>query len=86
MPTSLTGGGILFPGTISVLLFGFIGGTWVDKRGKVFVLFTGLSLIATGLLGVSVLVDKVPWLISCSMVLTFKSIDVRHFILDYHGQ
>jgi DHA2 family metal-tetracycline-proton antiporter-like MFS transporter len=45
MTTDIIGGVIIFPGSMSVILFGIVGGTLVDKRGNTFVFYLGLFLI-----------------------------------------
>ncbi|WP_188540773.1 MFS transporter [Paenibacillus segetis] len=74
MSTSLIGVGILFPGTVSVVLFGFIGGVLVDKRGNLFAMLTGLCMIGVSFLSVSLYLDEAPWLISAAMILTFSGL------------
>ncbi|MFM1651356.1 MFS transporter [Brevibacillus sp. B_LB10_24] len=71
LATSLIGGGILFPGTMSVILFGVVGGVLVDKRGPIFAMLAGLCLIAAGFLLISLFPDRSPWLIAGALVLTF---------------
>ncbi|AWB45245.1 tetracycline resistance MFS efflux pump [Paenibacillus sp. CAA11] len=71
MTTSLIGGGVLFPGTISVILFGVAGGNWVDRRGAGFVLVTGIFLLGAGFLIIALLTDGSPWLISGALILIF---------------
>lgn len=71
MPTSLIGSAVLFPGTISVLLFGFVSGLLVDKRGCLFTMLVGLFMLVVSFLSISLFVDRTPWLISTTMVLTF---------------
>lgn len=71
LSTSLIGIGILFPGTVSVIMFGFIGGILVDKRGMIFTMLIGLCMISIGFLSVALFPDRFPWLVSCAMVLTF---------------
>ncbi|KAE8557735.1 MFS transporter, partial [Paenibacillus polymyxa] len=64
MSTSLIGGGVLFPGTISVILFGIVGGSLVDRQGARLVMVAGLLLLGSGLLIVSLFADRSPWIIS----------------------
>ncbi|MFB5673904.1 MFS transporter [Paenibacillus terreus] len=71
MSASLIGYGILFPGTVSVILFGMIGGALLDKRGTGLVIIAGILLIGAGFLSVSLFADKSPWMISGALVLTF---------------
>lgn len=71
MTTSMIGGGILFPGTMSVILFGIAGGKWVDKRGAGFVMLTGIGLIGSGFLITAFMADDRPWFISGAIILVF---------------
>lgn len=58
----LIGSGVLLPGTMGVILFGFIGGILVDKRGNRSALTTGLFMILISFLVLSLLLDQSPWL------------------------
>lgn len=71
MPTSLIGSAILFPGTLSVILFGMLGGMLADRRGLIAAMLSGLGMIVAGFLIVLFYTDRAPWLITCSMILTF---------------
>ncbi|MEV2909092.1 hypothetical protein ABNF65_10655 [Paenibacillus larvae] len=61
MPTGLIGSSILFPGTLSVILFGMLGGMLADRRGH----------IIAGFLAVFFYTDRTPWHIAGTMILTF---------------
>lgn len=61
MPTGLIGSSILFPGTLSVILFGMLGGMLADRRGH----------IIAGFLVVFFYTDRTPWHIAGTMILTF---------------
>jgi len=71
MPTRLIGSAILFPGTLSVILFGVLGGMLADRRGHIAAMLTGLCMITTGFLVVLFFTDRTPWLIAAAMILTF---------------
>ncbi|GIO59813.1 tetracycline resistance protein [Paenibacillus cineris] len=71
MPTRLIGSAILFPGTLSVILFGMLGGMLADRRGHIAAMLTGLCMIAAGFLVVLFFTDRSPWFISASMIVTF---------------
>ncbi|MFD0679381.1 MULTISPECIES: MFS transporter [unclassified Paenibacillus] len=71
LTTSMIGGGIIFPGTISVVLFGIVGGTLVDKRGINLVWYLGIILIVTSFLVIALFLDTTPWLMSAALILTF---------------
>lgn len=71
MPTRLIGSAILFPGTLSVILFGMLGGMLADRRGHIAAMLTGLCMIAAGFLVVLFYTDRSPWFIAASMIVTF---------------
>ncbi|MCQ6557567.1 MFS transporter [Paenibacillus mendelii] len=71
MPTGLIGSAILFPGTLSVILFGMLGGMLADRRGHTAAMLSGLSMVIAGFLIILLYTDRVPWLIAGSMILTF---------------
>lgn len=71
MPTSLIGSAILFPGTLSVILFGMLGGILADRLGHIITMSFGLAMIAAGFLLVLLYTDRGSWLIAVSMILTF---------------
>lgn len=71
MPTGLIGSGILFPGTLSVIVFGIVGGALADRKGHIVAMVCGLSMIIAGFLIVMLYPDRSPWLIAAAMILTF---------------
>ncbi|MFU1795350.1 MFS transporter [Paenibacillus azoreducens] len=71
MPTSLIGSAILFPGTLSVILFGMLGGVLADRLGHIIAMLFGLVMIAAGFLIVLFYTDRGPWVIAGSVILTF---------------
>ncbi|WP_082926966.1 MFS transporter [Paenibacillus tuaregi] len=71
LPTDLIGIGVLFPGTVSVVLFGILGGMLVDKRGNLFTMRIGIILLILSLLGTALFVELTPWLITGTLILTF---------------
>ncbi len=64
-------GWVLFPGAISAVLFGPIGGSLADKRGNPFVVSIGILLLIASLVLISSFVGFNAWLISGAMVLTY---------------
>ncbi|WP_425341292.1 MFS transporter [Brevibacillus borstelensis] len=71
LSTGLIGGGILFPGTMSVALFGAIGGRLADRRGHAFVMTLGVSMITASFLVTALFAEQTPWLTTGALVLTF---------------
>ncbi|SFL65303.1 MFS transporter, DHA2 family, metal-tetracycline-proton antiporter [Paenibacillus sp. 1_12] len=64
-------GWILFPGAISAVVFGPIGGGLADKRGNNIVIAIGVTLLACSLIMLSSLLGMNVWFISGAMVFTY---------------
>ncbi len=64
-------GWVIFPGTMSVMLFSIVGGNLVDKRGTTFVLWMGSFFIITSFFIISLFADQTPWLVSGMLILMF---------------
>ena len=50
LSTAAIGSGIMFPGTMSVIIFGYIGGWLVDRKGSLYVLTIGIVLMSSSFL------------------------------------
>ncbi|MDF2958412.1 MAG: transporter [Paenibacillus sp.] len=64
-------GWILFPGAISAVVFGPIGGGLADKRGNNYVVAIGIVLLTASLLLISSLLGFNAWLLSAALVLMY---------------
>jgi MFS transporter, DHA2 family, metal-tetracycline-proton antiporter len=62
---------ILFPGAISSVVFGPIGGSLADRKGNNFVVVIGLGLLVASLILISLLMTISPWLVSASLLLLY---------------
>ena len=62
---------LMFPGAISGVVFGRLGGSIADRRGNRPVMGIGLALLVGSLLVISFLVSLSPWLISAGLLLTY---------------
>jgi MFS transporter, DHA2 family, metal-tetracycline-proton antiporter len=62
---------LMFPGAISGVVFGRIGGTLADKKGNRLVMGIGILLLIASLLAISVLLGFSPWLVSGGLLLTY---------------
>ncbi|MDQ0174232.1 MFS transporter [Bacillus chungangensis] len=71
LTTGMIGSAILFPGTMSVIVFGFVGGLLVDKRGNSFVMSFGVAFIVSGLIVAASLLEYTPWLMTIVLILVF---------------
>ncbi|MGF7032973.1 DHA2 family metal-tetracycline-proton antiporter-like MFS transporter [Paenibacillus mucilaginosus] len=64
-------GWVLFPGAISAVVFGPIGGTLADKQGNPKVVLLGALLLSGSLLMLSFLLPFDPWVIAVPLVLLY---------------
>lgn len=71
LSTAWIGSAILFPGTMSVIVFGILGGSLVDKRGTSFVFATGLGLITCSFTMLILWGQESPWYMTGALVLVF---------------
>ena len=62
---------IMFPGAISGVVFGTVGGSLADRKGNGFVIAIGIASLVASLLLMSFLLGFVPWLIAATLLLTF---------------
>ena len=62
---------VLFPGAISGVIFGPLGGRLADARGNRFVLSVGLALVAVSLGGAALLLGLSPWWLSADLLFTY---------------
>jgi MFS transporter, DHA2 family, metal-tetracycline-proton antiporter len=62
---------LMFPGAISGVVFGRLGGTLADRRGNRMVVGLGIALLVGSLLALSFLVSLDPWLIAAGLLLTY---------------
>lgn len=71
LSTAAIGSGIIFPGTMSVILFGYIGGLLVDRKGPLVVLTMGAALLSIGFLIAALFAEAAPWVMTMILVLVF---------------
>jgi DHA2 family metal-tetracycline-proton antiporter-like MFS transporter len=62
---------LMFPGAISGVFFGRLGGSLADKRGNGLVVGIGLLLLVLSLLALSFLMGSSPWAISAALLFTY---------------
>ncbi|MED0673889.1 Tet(L)/Tet(K)/Tet(45) family tetracycline efflux MFS transporter [Aneurinibacillus aneurinilyticus] len=71
LSTAMIGSGIIFPGTMSVIIFGYIGGLLVDKKGPLSVLTYGVAFITTSFLTAAFFIETTPWLMTITLIFVF---------------
>ena len=62
---------LMFPGAISGVVFGRLGGSLADRHGNRLIMGLGLGLLVASLLLISVLVSLSPWLIAAGLLVTY---------------
>jgi MFS transporter, DHA2 family, metal-tetracycline-proton antiporter len=62
---------VLFPGAISGVFFGPVGGQLADKKGNRFVLSIGLVLVVASLIGTAFLMAWSPWYLAGVFLFTY---------------
>lgn len=62
---------ILFPGAISSVIFGPIGGNLADKKGNVFVVIIGLASLVASLILISLFIGISTWFITGALLLLY---------------
>jgi len=64
-------GFLMFPGAISGVVFGRLGGSLADRKGNRLVMGIGLLLLIASLLLISFLLGLSPWFVSAGLLLTY---------------
>ncbi|MGA2642216.1 MAG: MFS transporter, partial [Spirochaetia bacterium] len=62
---------LMFPGAISGVVFGRLGGNLADRKGNRLVMGVGLLLLTASLLLISSLLGLSPWFVSGGLLLTY---------------
>jgi len=62
---------LMFPGAISGVVFGRLGGTLADRRGNRLVVGLGIILLVGSLLALSFLVSLNPWFVAAGLLITY---------------
>ncbi|WP_194545134.1 MFS transporter [Paenibacillus sp. JZ16] len=71
LSTGMIGAGVMFPGAMSVMLFGILGGILVDKKGHHLVFYIGTLMIIGSFLTMAMLKDQSPWIVTAMLIFVF---------------
>lgn len=82
LSTAVIGNGIIFPGAMSVIVFGFIGGLLVDKKGSLFVLTTGVAFLSISFLVAAFFIETTPWLITIILIFVFGGLSFMKTVVS----
>jgi len=82
LSTVAIGSGIIFPGTMSVIIFGYIGGLLVDRKGSLLVLTIGVAFISIGFLTAALFLETTPWLMTVVVVFVFGGLSFTKTVIS----
>ncbi|MCY7942543.1 Tet(L)/Tet(K)/Tet(45) family tetracycline efflux MFS transporter [Bacillus inaquosorum] len=82
LSTAAIGSGIIFPGTMSVIIFGYIGGVLVDRKGSLYVLTIGIALMSSSFLIAAFFIDATPWLMTIVFVFGFLGLSFTKTVIS----
>ena len=82
LSTAAIGSGIIFPGTVSVIIFGYIGGLLVDRKGALFVLTMGIAFLSISFLIAAFFIEATPWLMTIILVLVFGGLSFTKTVIS----
>lgn len=82
LSTAAIGSGIIFPGTMSVILFGYIGGLLVDRKGPLVVLSMGIALLSIGFLIAAFFAEAAPSVMTMILVLVFGGLSFTKTVVS----
>ncbi|MDR4133220.1 MFS transporter, partial [Bacillus cereus ATCC 10876] len=71
LSSATIGSRIIFPGAMSVIVFGYIGGVLVDRKGSLFVLTTGVAFLSISFLVSALFIETTPWVITILVIFVF---------------
>lgn len=82
LSTAAIGSGIIFPGTILVIFFGYIGGVLVDKQGVRFVFTVSMVLMTGSFLAAAMFVEVSPWFMTFVFIIVFAALSFAKTVVS----
>lgn len=82
LSTATIGSGIIFPGAMSVIVFGYIGGVLVDKKGSLFVLTIGVAFLSISFLVAALFIETTPWVITIIVIFVFGGLSFTKTVIS----
>lgn len=82
LSTLAIGNGIIFPGAVSLIIFGYFGGILVDKKGPIFVLTIGAMLLSISFLLAALFVETTPFLITILIIFIFGGLSFTKTVIS----
>src|SRR5699024_11281089 len=81
LSTAEIGSVIIFPGTMSVIIFGYIGGILVDRRGPLYVLNIGVTFLSVSFFTASFLLEKTSWFMTIIFVFVLGGLSLTNTVI-----
>src|SRR5699024_7157752 len=81
LSTAEIGSVIIFPGTMSVIIFGYIGGILVDRRGPLYVLNIGVTFLSVSFVSASFLLETTSWFMTIIIVVVLCGLSVTETVI-----
>src|SRR5699024_10997819 len=82
LSTAEIGSVIIFPGTMSVIIFGYIGGILVDRRGPLYVLNIGVTFLSVSFLTASFLLETTSWFMTIIIVFVLGGVSFNITVIS----
>src|SRR5699024_9631851 len=82
LSTAEIGSVIIFPGTMSVIIFGYIGGILVDRRGPLYVLNIGVTFLSVSFLTASFLLETTSWFMTIIIVFVLAALACTNRVIS----
>lgn len=82
LSTAAIGSVIIFPGTMSVIIFGYIGGLLVDRKGPLYVLTIGVTFLSVSFLIAAFFLEVTPWLLTIILVFVFGGLSFTKTVIS----
>lgn len=82
LSTVAIGSGIIFPGAMSVIVFGYIGGLLVDKKGSLFVLTIGSAFLSISFIVAALFIETTPLLITIIVIFVFGGLSFTKTVIS----
>src|SRR5699024_3355209 len=76
------GNNVILPGTISVIIFGYIGGYLVDKKGALFVFVIGSLFISISFLVIAFFVELNLWVTTISFIFVMGGLSFTKTVIS----
>src|SRR5699024_12272873 len=82
LSTAELGSVIIFTGTMSVIISGYIGGILVDRRSPLYVLNIGITFLSVSFLTASFLLETTSWFMTIIMIFVLGGLSFTKTVIS----